>query len=77
VAGVRGLGLLLAVELSAHDARVVNADLLRLGLVANAVSPTALRLAPSLLVGDEEIDRAVGIIAEVLQSSFHSHRRSA
>jgi acetylornithine/N-succinyldiaminopimelate aminotransferase len=66
VAGVRGPGLLLAVELDGHDARTVNAALLDAGLVANAVTPTALRLAPSLLISDAEIDQAVALIAGVL-----------
>jgi acetylornithine/N-succinyldiaminopimelate aminotransferase len=66
VAEVRGLGLLLAVELDGHDARQVNAALLDAGLVANAVTPTALRLAPSLLVGDDEIDHAVALLGQVL-----------
>jgi acetylornithine/N-succinyldiaminopimelate aminotransferase len=68
VAGVRGPGLLLAVELDGHDARTVNAALLDAGLVANAVTPTALRLAPSLLISDAEIDEAVALIAGVLTS---------
>jgi acetylornithine/N-succinyldiaminopimelate aminotransferase len=68
VAGVRGQGLLLGVELDGRDAREVNAALLDAGLVANAVTPTALRLAPSLLISDAEIDEAVGIIAGVLAS---------
>ena len=63
---MRGLGLLLAVELDGRDARAVNAALLDAGLVANAVTPTALRLAPSLLISDDEIDEAVALIAEVL-----------
>lgn len=66
VAGVRGVGLLLGVELDGRDAREVNAMLLRDGLVANAVTPTALRLAPSLLIGDDEIDQAVATIERVL-----------
>jgi 4-aminobutyrate aminotransferase-like enzyme len=36
------------------------------GLVVNAVTPTALRLAPPLTVSDAEIDDAVGILAKVL-----------
>jgi acetylornithine/N-succinyldiaminopimelate aminotransferase len=66
VADVRGPGLLLGVELDGHDARQVNAALLRDGLVANAVTPTALRLAPSLLVTDDEMDLAVATIARAL-----------
>ena len=43
---VRGLGLLLAIELDGHDAKDVAARLLELGAIVNAVTPTALRLAP-------------------------------
>ncbi|HET6952324.1 MAG TPA: acetylornithine/succinylornithine family transaminase [Acidimicrobiales bacterium] len=66
VASVRGLGLLLGVELDGRDAREVNAALLAAGLVANAVTPTALRLAPSLLIGDGEIDEIVALVGAVL-----------
>jgi predicted acetylornithine/succinylornithine family transaminase len=66
VASVRGLGLLLGAELDGRDAKQVNLDLLRGGLVANAVTPTALRFAPQLLVSDDEIDEAVAIVRSVL-----------
>ena len=66
VAGVRGLGLLLAAELAEADARVVAAAALEAGLVVNAVTPTALRFAPSLLVSEAEIDEAVAILRSVL-----------
>ena len=60
VVAVRGLGLLVAAQLrEGLDAREVAAAALRHGLVVNAVTPTALRLAPSLLVADEEIDAAL------------------
>ena len=67
IADVRGLGLLIAVELD--DGRVagdVASAALQAGLVVNAVTPAALRLAPSLLVTDEEIDEAVAVLAKVL-----------
>jgi acetylornithine/succinyldiaminopimelate/putrescine aminotransferase len=67
VADVRGRGLLLGVEVSGRDAREVNTALLDAGLVANAVTPTALRLAPSLLISDDEIDEAIDIIEKVLE----------
>lgn len=66
VADVRGLGLLLAIELDGHDAKVVAARLLELGAIVNAVTPTALRLAPSLLISDDEIDRTVELLREAL-----------
>jgi predicted acetylornithine/succinylornithine family transaminase len=67
VVGVRGLGLLIAAQLAdGLDAKVVATAALERGLVINAVTPTALRLAPPLTVSDAEIDRAVAILGEVL-----------
>jgi predicted acetylornithine/succinylornithine family transaminase len=67
VHAVRGTGLLLAVELEpGTDAVDVARECLDRGLVVNAVTPTALRLAPSLLVTELEIDAAVAVIEEVL-----------
>ncbi len=67
VAEVRGLGLLIAAQLvDGIDARVVAGAALDRGLIVNAVTPTALRLAPSLLISDAEIAEAVAILAAVL-----------
>ena len=68
VSGVRGLGLLLAAELAEPVAKDVAARALDSGLVVNAVTDNALRLAPSLLVSDDEIDEAIGILGQVLPS---------
>ena len=68
VAEVRGAGLLIAAELDpGRDAKDVAQQCLDAGLVVNAVTPSALRLAPPLLVTDDEIDAAVAIVAQVLQ----------
>jgi acetylornithine/N-succinyldiaminopimelate aminotransferase len=66
VAAVRGLGLLLAIELDGHDAKEVAARLLELGAIVNAVTPTALRLAPSLLISDDEVDLALELLGKAL-----------
>jgi predicted acetylornithine/succinylornithine family transaminase len=67
VAGVRGVGLLVAAELEdGNEAGPVALECLDAGLVVNAVTPTALRFAPSLLVSDAEIDAAVTILQVVL-----------
>jgi acetylornithine/N-succinyldiaminopimelate aminotransferase len=67
VTEVRGLGLLLAAELApGRDSKQVMLDALEAGLVVNAVTPTSLRLAPSLLVTDGELDEAVAILEKVL-----------
>jgi predicted acetylornithine/succinylornithine family transaminase len=75
VTAVRGWGLLLAAELAPplESAKVATACLEAgsvdggVGLVLNNVTPTALRLEPSLLVSDDEIDAAVAIVADVLE----------
>ena len=70
---VRGTGLLLAAELTAgHDAAAIAAGCLASGLVVNAITPTALRLAPSLLVTDAELDAAVAILSTVLAGEGQS-----
>jgi acetylornithine/succinyldiaminopimelate/putrescine aminotransferase len=66
IAYVRGLGLLLGAELTDGNAKQVAAALLDLGVVVNAVTDTALRIAPPLLITDEEIDEAIAVIEKVL-----------
>ena len=67
VTGVRGLGLLLAAQLvDGIDARAVAAEALNRGLVVNAVTPTAIRLAPSLLVSPAEIAEAITVLAAAM-----------
>lgn len=66
VAAVRGLGLLLGAELADGNAKAVNTALLEAGLVANAVTETAIRFAPPLNVTDDEVDAALSICAEVI-----------
>ncbi len=66
VAGVRGMGLLVAAALEEEKAGPVAAAALDAGLVVNAVTPGALRLAPSLLVSAAEVDEAVDIVGRVL-----------
>ena len=66
---VRGRGLLLAAVLDGAVAKAVVDLALERGLVLNAVAPDAIRLAPPLLVSDEEIEEAStlleGCLAEI------------
>jgi acetylornithine/N-succinyldiaminopimelate aminotransferase len=67
VVAVRGEGLLLAAELRPGvDAKAVYTAALGRGLVTNAVTGTALRLAPPLTVTSAEIDEAVAILRDAL-----------
>lgn len=67
VAGTRGRGLMIGVELAPGlDAAAVGADLLRRGLVVNVPAPSTLRLLPSLVVESSQVERAVGLIGDSL-----------
>lgn len=63
---VKGKGLLLGARIDPPQAAEVVARCLEERLVVNAVAPDVVRLAPSLLVSDEEIDQALGILGAVL-----------
>jgi predicted acetylornithine/succinylornithine family transaminase len=63
---VRGAGLLLAAVLTEPVAVAAGRQALEAGLVVNAPRPDVLRFAPSLLVSDADIDRAVAIVGAVL-----------
>jgi predicted acetylornithine/succinylornithine family transaminase len=68
VVEVRGAGLLLAVEFTdGIDAKTVYLEALQRGLVTNAVTGSALRLAPPLTVSSAEIAEAVAMLTAVLQ----------
>jgi acetylornithine/succinyldiaminopimelate/putrescine aminotransferase len=67
VIDVRGAGLLLAAQLARPLAKEVAAAALAEGLLINAVKPDAIRLAPPLLVSDEELDAALAILGRVLR----------
>jgi acetylornithine/N-succinyldiaminopimelate aminotransferase len=71
VADVRGRGLMLGVELvEGIDAKAIYTDLLGLGLIVNAVTPSTLRLVPPITVTDDEIDEAIAMITASLESAL-------
>jgi acetylornithine/N-succinyldiaminopimelate aminotransferase len=66
VASVRGEGLLLAAVLTNSFAAVAVSEALEAGLVINAPRPDVLRFAPSLLVSEADIDKALRILGRIL-----------
>jgi acetylornithine aminotransferase len=66
VAGVRGEGLLLAVQLTRPVAARVQAALLDAGFVVNAVAPDALRLAPPLILTADQAGTFVAALPAAL-----------
>jgi acetylornithine/N-succinyldiaminopimelate aminotransferase len=71
VASVRGAGLLVAVELTAPVAAEVASRALDAGFIVNPVSPTALRLAPPLILTREQADTFVAFLADLPTTTGH------
>ncbi|HLA24948.1 MAG TPA: acetylornithine transaminase [bacterium] len=65
ITGVRGLGLMLAIDLSVDAGEVVTACRDG-GLLVNAVQPKTLRIAPPLIVSTADVDEAVRILDAAL-----------
>ncbi|MCL6648260.1 MAG: acetylornithine transaminase [Chloroflexi bacterium] len=63
---VRGAGLLLALEFTQEWSEAVTRRALERGLLLNAVTPSAVRLMPPLVIREQEIDEAVAVLEAVL-----------
>ncbi len=68
ITDVRGCGLLVALEFSSDIAQSMVTACLERGLLVNKVKPNALRFMPPLIIGNEEVDEALGILASALAS---------
>jgi acetylornithine/N-succinyldiaminopimelate aminotransferase len=66
VVAVRGLGLLLAIELAAAPSGEVALALRQRGMLVNAITPTALRLVPALCLAHSEANAFCDALADVL-----------
>ena len=66
VTGVRGRGLMLAVQLDRDSAREVVMGCLERGVLVNDVSPSAVRMLPPLVLSAEEALQGASVLAEVL-----------
>ena len=69
VTGVRGRGLMLAVQLDSDNARRVVELGLEKGVVFNDVSPGAVRMLPALTLTGDEAMRAADVLEEVLRET--------
>ncbi len=68
VTEVRGRGLLIAMEFSSDIAGTLVTACLDGGLLVNRVKPNTLRFMPPLVIGNKEVDKALGILDKVLSS---------
>jgi len=67
--GVRGKGLLLAIDLGGEIGPAVVAEALRRGLLINAPRPDSLRFMPALTVTHDEIDEMISILDATLKQT--------
>ena len=68
ITDVRGQGLLLAMEFSSDIAHSVVMACLDRGLLVNQLKPNTLRFMPPLIIGNEEVDEALGILDKALST---------
>ena len=67
VRDIRGLGLMIAVELRTKVAPVLKSLMLNHGVIALPAGPTVLRLLPPLVITESEIDFGVQAIAKAIK----------
>jgi len=72
VAGIRGRGLLLGVELATPTAAAVEAACRRRHLIVNAIGDRLVRLAPPLTVAADEVDDALDRLAAAIAETADS-----
>jgi len=65
---VRGRGLLVAMEFKDDIGASLLTACLERGLLVNRVKPNALRFMPPLIIGNGEVDEAIGILDKALSS---------
>jgi acetylornithine aminotransferase len=69
LAGVRGEGLLLAIELAEPVANEVARVALEAGFIVNAVAPAAIRLAPPLILTDHQAQEFLAALPGILDEA--------
>lgn len=67
VRDIRGLGLMMAVELRTKVAPVLKTLMVEHGVIALPAGPTVLRLLPPLVISEEEIDYGVRAITTAIR----------
>jgi len=68
ITDVRGRGLLVAMEFSSDIAQSLVMACLERGLLVNKLKPNAVRFIPPLIIGNKEVDEALGILDKALSS---------
>lgn len=68
IVAIRGQGLLLALEFGSDIADDVLMSCLEKGLLINKVKPNIIRFMPPLIITEQDVDKATGILDQTLDS---------
>jgi len=63
---VRGMGLMIGVELSFTGVEVVT-EMMKRGVLSNCASDVVIRLVPPLIISKEEIDKVIDVLVESIK----------
>lgn len=66
---VRGLGLMAAIEMNRSDAAGIGKECLKNGLILNPIGGSIIRFLPPLIAQKSDVDEAIRILSEALESS--------
>jgi acetylornithine/succinyldiaminopimelate/putrescine aminotransferase len=66
VAEVRGRGLMVGARLEGVDAKDAASRLLAEGLIVNPIGEDVLRFLPPLVIGEDDVDQALGVLGRTL-----------
>jgi predicted acetylornithine/succinylornithine family transaminase len=69
VGGVRGMGLMIGIELRRPVAKAVVTNALAAGLIVNAIGDDTLRLLPPLTLTEADADRGVALLEQAIVQS--------
>jgi len=76
IKAVRGMGLMLAIDLdSAETAKAVVAQLLERGILINRTHETVLRFLPPYIIEKKHVDEVISALDRALQTSEHLNHR--
>jgi len=70
VTRARGLGLLRAFDVPEGTAKAIQEECLKRGLIVIALGTDGVRLAPPLIVSEAEVQEALGLLGESVQSAL-------
>jgi acetylornithine/N-succinyldiaminopimelate aminotransferase len=76
ITDVRGRGLLIALEFDQEIAGKMVLACLYKGFLVNEVKPNALRFMPPLIITEKEVDKAMGILEDVLEEIRNAKGKS-